>query len=149
MQRDPQQAGRSRHHRAFQRQDAADALLADDSKRLRAVLRGQAVPEADVEAYLALLGTRETLDAAIHWYRAAPGSDSALLGARVPPVRVPTLYLWGDQDATVGRHAAEATAEYVTGSYEFRVIPGAGHFLTDQEPQVVSDELLRHLQRHS
>jgi pimeloyl-ACP methyl ester carboxylesterase len=58
---------------------------------------------------------------------------------------VPTLYLWGDADATVGREAAEGTAKFVNGVYRFDVIPGAGHFLTDQVGERVTNALLAHL----
>jgi pimeloyl-ACP methyl ester carboxylesterase len=57
---------------------------------------------------------------------------------------VPTLYLWGDQDATVGRAAAERTAEHVRAPYRFEVVPGAGHFLTDQASERVTAALLEH-----
>jgi pimeloyl-ACP methyl ester carboxylesterase len=87
------------------------------------------------------------MDAALAWYRAAFAGGSALAAADVPPVRVPTLFLWGDADATVGRPAAEATAEFVASPYRFVVVPGAGHFLTDQAPGVVTHELLAHLAR--
>jgi len=148
MKSDSKQAGRSKHHRAFQRDDAADRLLEGDAEALRAALVGQGVPEPDLHAYLSVLGDRDALEAAIQWYRSALGSDSALLGEAVPDVRVPTLYLWGDEDATVGRVAAEATRAHVSGPYEFRVLVGAGHFLTDQRPDAVTQALLEHLARH-
>jgi len=44
-----------------------------------------------------------------------------------------------------GRAAAEATAEFVTASFRFEVVPGVGHFLTDEAPGVVSDLLIAHL----
>jgi len=138
---DPAQAARSKHHRAFRDANAARELLADGAKRLRATLCNQGVPGADVDAYLGRLGQFEALDAAINWYRAAGG----LALAEVPAVDVPTMYLWGDEDATVGRHAAEATAKYVTGRYRFEVLPGVGHFLTDQAPERVTELLLQHL----
>jgi len=141
MRADPAQAQRSRHHRAFQDANAAQELLADDAKRLRAALSEQGVAAADVDAYLGRLNDYDALDAAINWYRAAGG----LSAAEVPAVAVPTLYIWGDQDATVGRTAAEATASYVTGPYRFEVLPGVGHFLTDQAPERVTALLLEHL----
>jgi pimeloyl-ACP methyl ester carboxylesterase len=119
-------------------------LLADGATRLRAVLSDQGVATADVDAYLARLDGHDALDAAINWYRAAGG----LSGANVPAVALPTLYIWGDRDATVGRTAAEATASYVTGPYRFEVLPGVGHFVTDQAPARVNELLLRHLEAH-
>jgi pimeloyl-ACP methyl ester carboxylesterase len=141
MRSDPAQPERSRHHRAFQDANTARALLADDAKRLRAALSEQGVAAVDVDAYLSRLDNYEALDAAINWYRAAGG----LVAADVAKVSVPTLYIWGDRDATVGRAAAEATARYVSGPYRFEVLPGVGHFLTDQAPERVTALLLEHL----
>jgi pimeloyl-ACP methyl ester carboxylesterase len=64
------------------------------------------------------------------------------------PVEVPTLYLWGEEDATVGRAAAEMTAHYVRADYRFVPMPGVGHFLTDQADAAVSQLLLQHLAAH-
>jgi len=36
-----------------------------------------------------------------------------------PRVATPTLYVWGTDDSTVGRRAAEWTREYVSGRYQF------------------------------
>ena len=101
------------------------------------------MPPEDASAYLAGLAQRDALEAALHWYRAAAYSGG--LAAKVPPVNVPTLYLWGDADASVGRPAAEATVAQVDGPYRFEVIPDAGHFLTDQRSEVVTRALLAHL----
>jgi pimeloyl-ACP methyl ester carboxylesterase len=146
MSNDPEQASRSRHHRAFQRAEATDLLLADGAARLRAALASQGVPVPDVEVYLATLGQRPALDAAIHWYRAA--GSSGLTAADVPPVKVPTLYVWGDADATVGRAAAEATRAFVDAPYRFVELPGIGHFVTDQAPAAFAPLLLEHLAAH-
>ena len=88
------------------------------------------MPAADIDAYLTVLGDRAALDAAINWYRAAAASGG-LRAADTPAVDVPVCYVWGDADQTVGRVAAELTAEHVTGPYRFVEVAGAGHFLTD------------------
>ncbi|HXZ85435.1 MAG TPA: alpha/beta fold hydrolase [Myxococcota bacterium] len=144
---DPEQATRSRHHRAHQRAEATDWWLADGAARLLGALRSQGVPEADVGVYLATLGERAALDAAIHWYRAA--GSSGLAAAEVPPVAVPTLYVWGAEDATVGRRAAEGTRAFVNAPYRFVELPGVGHFVTDQAPDAFPPLLLEHLKRES
>ena len=64
------------------------------------------------------------------------------------PEAMPTLYLWGDADSTVGRAAAEATAGFVEGPYRFEPLAGVGHFITDEEPEAVTRLLLDHLRRH-
>jgi len=145
MKADTAQAERSRHHRAFQEENAARELLADGAKRLRSTLRHQGVQEADIEAYLSRLGTFEALNAAINWYRAPRAAGSTLALPDVPAVSVPTMYLWGDSDATVGRIAAEATREFVTGPYRFEVLPDVGHFITDQAAKRVTQLLIEWL----
>jgi pimeloyl-ACP methyl ester carboxylesterase len=140
---DPAQSDRSRHHRAFNDPDMAARLLADDAKRLRRTLSDQGVSQADIASYLTRLSEPAALEAALNWYRAAQSGGA--LASPIPPVRVPTLYVWGDADATVGRVAAETTRQHVTGRYQFEILPGIGHFLTDQAPERVTELLLQHI----
>lgn len=146
---DPEQSTRSQHHRALQDPDSARLLLADDASRLRRSFTDQGVARVDQDAYLEVLGEAAALDAAINWYRAPlrAGADQPLAPGQTPAVSVPTLYLWGDADATVGRAAAERTAEFVTGPYRFETLPGVGHFVTDQAGSRVTELLLEHLRR--
>ena len=81
------------------------------------------------------------MEAALAWYRSA----GTLTAVEVGPITVPTLYVWGDGDATVGPSAARFTADFVTGPFRFEVVPGVGHFVTDQAPEAVTRLLLSHL----
>ncbi len=132
------QRHRSRHHRAFHDPATASLLLADDARRLRRSFQGQGVPEAHVAQYVSVLRDPGALEAALAWYRAA----GTLSGIEAAPVVVPTTYLWGDADSSVGAAAAHGTAEQVVGPYRFVVVPGGGHFLTDDHPEVVTRALL-------
>lgn len=144
---DPAQSARSGHHQRFQSPAAADDLLADGAVNLRDLyVRWGGVPPADAEAYLATLGERDALDAAINWYRAA--RDTAISFAELPAIQVPTLYVWGTGDSTVGRIAAEGTRAGVEGPYEFVELPDVGHFVTDEAPGVFTECLLAHLRRY-
>jgi pimeloyl-ACP methyl ester carboxylesterase len=138
------QRHRSRHHRAFHDPATAGLLLADDGRRLRRVLADANVPASSIDEYLGVLGTADALEAALAWYRAA----GTLAQIEVGPVTVPTLYLWGEADASVGRAAAEGTAAFVTGAYTFEPVPGVGHFATDEVPDTVTRLLLAHLREH-
>ena len=89
-----------------------------------------------------MLGEPAALEAALAWYRAA----GRLVDLEAGPITVPTLYLWGDADATVGRTAAEATAQFVAAPFRFEVLPGVGHFVTDEVPEVVTELLIAHLE---
>ena len=96
---------------------------------------------AAIEEYVSVLGEPAALEAALAWYRAA----GTLTAVEVGPVAVPTLYVWGDGDTTVGPSAARFTADFVTGPFRFEVVPGVGHFVTDQAPETVTRLLLSHL----
>jgi pimeloyl-ACP methyl ester carboxylesterase len=137
---DADQAQRSRHHTAFLEPNAADVVLADDSKWLRERLAANGVPAAAIAQHVGVLGNKDAMEAALAWYRAR-GAIRSPLG----PIRVPTLYIWGDADDTVGRIAAEGTVDFVAAPYCFEVLPGVGHFAADQAPQRVSELMLRHL----
>ena len=141
---DGDQAHRSRHHKAFLDPEAATRLLAEDSRWLRERLKANKVPDDAIARHVALLGDAATMEAALTWYRAR-GAIRAPLGK----IAVPTLYIWGDADDTVGRAAAEGTADDVSGPYRFEALPGVGHFAADQVPDQINALLLAHLQQHS
>jgi pimeloyl-ACP methyl ester carboxylesterase len=145
LESDSQQGRRSAHHAAFQDAGAAVEIRANDMARFRKAFALQGVPPDTAQAYVATLEPPGALEAAIAWYRAAGLSGPR--GAATPPVHQKTLYIWGDDDRTVGRMAAEATGEFVVGPYCFEIIPGGGHFLSDQFPDAMSALLLSHLGR--
>ncbi|HLG82534.1 MAG TPA: alpha/beta hydrolase [Bradyrhizobium sp.] len=140
---DGDQLRRSRHHSAFLELDAADKLLADDAKWLRERLAAAGVPGSAIEQHLSVLGNRDAMEAALAWYRAR-GAIRTPLG----PTRVPTLYIWGNADDTVGRAAAEGTVDFIAAPYRFVELPGVGHFAAEQMPERVSELMLEHLRDH-
>jgi pimeloyl-ACP methyl ester carboxylesterase len=140
---DGEQKRRSSHHWWFLEADAAARILADDTRWLRERLKANKVPEAAIAEYVAVLGNGGAMEAALTWYRAR-GAIRAPIGA----IKVPTLFIWGNADDTVGRMAAEGTREFVTAPYQFVELPGVGHFAADQAPDQVSALLLAHLAAH-
>ena len=135
---------RSGYMRAFRetpRGELEAQLLADGGAGLRLVFAG--LPEAAVDAHVRDLSEPGALVAAIDWYRAM----SAKASAAVPPCAVPTLYVWGDGDPAIGRDAAAATADHVTGPYRFEVLEGVGHWIPELAPDRFTSLLLEHLGR--
>lgn len=135
------QQHRSRHHKAFHDPATGPRLLEDGARRLRTRLAEQGVPPPAVDEYLSVLGEPAALEAALAWYRAA----GTLTAVEVGAVAVRTLYIWGDRDATVGPAAARLTADFVDGPFRFEILPGVGHFVTDEAPVAVTSLLLSHL----
>jgi pimeloyl-ACP methyl ester carboxylesterase len=140
---DGEQAQRSKHHWTFLEPNAGPLLLANDARRLRERLAKSGVPAAAIEQYLSVLGNASAMEAALTWYRAR-GAIRAPLGM----ISAPVLYIWGDADDTVGRVAAEGTRDFVSGPYQFEILPGIGHFVVDQVAGRVNELLLAHLAKH-
>jgi len=140
---DGEQKRRSGHHQAFLEPDAVPKVLADDCAWLRKRHAKEGVPKEAIDLHLSVLGNAPAMEAALAWYRAR--------GERMPlgPIEVPTLYLWGDADDTVGRAAAEGTGEFIAAPYRFEVLPGVGHYAADQVPARVNELLLEHLRRYA
>lgn len=134
LRRDADQRRRSAYMRDFVAPGAEQAV------DVRAFFNGGG-PAVDVEHYLRRLAEPGALTAALNWYRA---QDAALVGS-TPAVEVPTTYVWSDQDAALGRTAAEATAGYVRGPYRFEVLPGVSHWVPEQAANQLAELLLRHL----
>jgi pimeloyl-ACP methyl ester carboxylesterase len=137
---DPEQKERSAYIRLFwQPGKAEEVLLADDARRLRRMLHGDGdtgVTAEAVDEYVSVLSAPGALTAALNWYRAM-SSD-----IRVDPVGVPTTYVWSDGDVAIGRTAAQACAEYVTGDYRFVELPGVTHWIPEQAPEELAAVIL-------
>jgi len=138
---DPEQKERSAYIRLFwQPGKAEEVLLADDGRRLRRMLSGgegeSGIPAEAIEQYVSVLSAPGALTAALNWYRAMSSGD------RVDPVGVPTTYVWSDGDVAIGRTAAEACANYVTGDYRFVELPGITHWIPEQAPDRLSAAIL-------
>jgi pimeloyl-ACP methyl ester carboxylesterase len=138
---DPEQRERSAYIRLFwQPGKAEEVLLADDARRLRRMLTGgeqdTGIPPEAVDEYVAVLSAPGALTGALNWYRAM-SSDT-----RVDPVEVPTTYVWSDGDVAIGRTAAEACANFVTGDYRFVELPGVTHWIPEQAPEQLARAIL-------
>ena len=141
---DPEQKERSAYIRLFwQPGKAEEVLLADDGRRLRRMLSGgegeSGIPAEAIEQYVSVLSAPGALTAALNWYRAMSSGD------RVDPVGVPTTYVWSDGDVAIGRTAAEACANYVTGDYRFVELPGVTHWIPEQAPDRLAAAILERI----
>ena len=134
-----ERSGYMRAFRAGERGAMEAALLADDAANLRAIYAG--LDAAAVEEYVSVLSEPGALVAAIDWYRSMSGAASVA----IPAATMPTLYVWSDNDPSLGREAAEATEAHVTGSYRFVVLEGVGHWIPELAADRFTPLLLEHL----
>jgi pimeloyl-ACP methyl ester carboxylesterase len=93
------------------------------------------------------------LSAALDYYRFTFGSmpgDPALepVGAKfTQPTPVPTLYLHGNDDGVMGIETVveDELRPFFPAGLELVVVPGTGHFLHLEEPEVVNHRIVTFL----
>ena len=121
------------------------ALRSRDAAFTRRMLGRSGLPTVRQDEAAALLSEPGAATATLNWYRAmrtrrAPGPGH---------VAVPTLYVWSDHDAALGRAAADYTAEWVTGPYRFEILKGASHWIPDECPDELAKLVLAQVLRHN
>lgn len=105
--------------------------FADYSRRCRTAMR---IPQASF--------------CAMETYRWAFRSGLRLHGYRFVkllqrPIVAPTLQLHGSEDSAMLPRTAQGSGRYVRGRYEWRALPGIGHFPHVEAPDLVTGEILR------
>ena len=116
---------------------AAQVLLRDDAKALRGVY-GDAVPHHEVDSYVEFFSDDDAMEASLRWYAAMDGDHFK----DIDVVEVPTTFVWGDDDVAIGVTAARACSQWCQGPFEFRILPGRGHWIPDQDPDALVDAIL-------
>lgn len=115
---------------------AEEVLLADDAARLVGMYQGK-VGADDTAAYVAHLSEPGALTAALNYYRAMRADLSAL-----PPVTVPTTFVWSAGDLALGREGAERCGDYVKADYRFVELGDQTHWIPDEAPQPLAQAIL-------
>ncbi len=109
----------------------------------RAWSPGWVLSEAELRPVKQALTAPGGLAAAIGYYRAMFRNSSrqswALLSAKTSP---PTLMLSGAVDGAVGPEVFGRSQKAFTGPFEFRLLPGVGHFPHREAPAVVTPLIL-------
>jgi pimeloyl-ACP methyl ester carboxylesterase len=141
---DPDQRKRSHYMGFFMLPEKPERnLAADDFAVMRSLW--SSIPREQVDEYLRVFSHPGALTAVLNWYRAnAVLLEKRREGPRFGAVRHPTLLLWGNQDMAIGRVAVDQTAQYMKGPYRLVELT-AGHWLAQEEPERVHDEILHHL----
>ncbi len=146
--RTPQQLARSWYIAAFQLPLLPElALAAGDYWAIAQIFQAMAVDklafsDADLRAYKTAAAKPGALTAMVNYYRALT------LGDRSPPpwgiLEVPTLLIWGEDDAALGKELTLGTEDYVS-DLRLRYIPHCSHWVQQEQPGQVNglmDEFL-------
>jgi pimeloyl-ACP methyl ester carboxylesterase len=131
------------------------AVRAGDWWALRRGFEHDARPGAftpqDIDRYREAWSQPGAVGATINYYRAsmrrppAPGSAS-VARAGLGPVRAPTLVIWGERDRYLGVELAEPHRADVPNLEQVVRLPNASHWVQHDEPERVSELLIRFFQ---
>jgi pimeloyl-ACP methyl ester carboxylesterase len=75
--------------------------------------------------------------AMLNWYRAARYQDRK---EEYPPVEVPTLMIWGEEDSALGKELTLGTEKHVK-DFTVRYLPGVSHWVQQEAPEQVNEIL--------
>jgi pimeloyl-ACP methyl ester carboxylesterase len=153
LREDYAQQRRSWYMLFFQHRLADEALARDDFAMIERLWRdwspGWTPPPAALEAVKETFRAPGTAVAALGYYRATMGpvfDDPARLDAMLQgmgvPIAAPAFYLHGADDGCIGSELAAGMEAYFPAGLRTEIVPGAGHFLHQERPEVVNREIL-------
>jgi len=122
-------------------------IHANDGAAIRAAYTHS--PPEQIDEYIAVLSQPGAMKAAASWYRASRAHRRALEDPDSPygPVTTPSLLIWGAQDPYVRRMSVDLATEYMRGPYRIVELE-AGHWLAQEQPGRVVDEVLAHVRAY-
>lgn len=134
---DPDAAEKASYIRLLRQEGKAEeVLLEDDARRLRATYQDR-VPADVVDAYVEHLTVPGALSAALAWYRAMTAALNDL-----PPVRVPTTFVWSDGDTAIGRAGAVRCGDHVEADYAYVELSGVSHWILEEAPDAAAEAIV-------
>lgn len=102
------------------------------------LIRKEALSQADLAAFRAAAAQPGALTAMIHYYRA--NLRQFIKSDRIheeEPLTVPTLLIWGEEDAALGKELTYGTEEYVE-DLTLCYIPQCSHWVQQEQPDLVN-----------
>lgn len=123
----------------------------DDLERLRDAASRPGALRAAINYYRAMFRSPEAQAGLPAWWRrflygdstAAP--DAPRTVDDWPRIHCPTLLIWGEQDIALGRELVEGTERLIAAPFTLRLVPDAGHWVQQEQPEVVNAALLEFL----
>jgi len=104
--------------------------------------------EEDLKLYEEAWSQPGALTAAMNYYRANM-NPSILFSQKTitfPKIVVPTLVIWGEQDAALSKDLIVNTDEFVKSSYFIKYLPNCGHWVQLEEQKLVNKYILEFLE---
>jgi pimeloyl-ACP methyl ester carboxylesterase len=90
----------------------------------------------DIEAFKDAASRRGALPAMLNYYRNV--FQSGVMSSRTwSPIKIPTLMIWGENDAALGKDLTYGTELYVK-DLTLKYIPNCSHWVQQEQPHLVN-----------
>ena len=124
-----------------------DAITEEDIAILRAAASRPGALRAAVNYYRAAFRGPEIAASLPDWLRRFVWGDRPTPAARTaladwPRIAAPTLLIWGEQDVALGKELTLGMEPLFDGPFEVRYVPLCGHWVQQEQPEVVNRWLL-------
>jgi epoxide hydrolase 4 len=141
--RTPQQLLKSWYVFFFQLPLLPELLIqANDYEAINAAFVGGAIDKSafspqDIEAYKNAAAKRGALTAMLNYYRNLLDGLFADRRPQWQTLNIPTLIIWGEQDAALGKELTYGTESYVS-NLRIKYIPNCSHWVQQEQPELVN-----------
>ena len=117
-------------------------MLARNAHAIGEAFRGMAIdksrfPESVLDHYRKNAQLPGAMTAMINYYRANFRGEQPVEWANPPVVDVPTLMIWGEEDAALGKELTYGTEDLVT-DFTIRYLPQVSHWVQQEAPEAVN-----------
>jgi epoxide hydrolase 4 len=103
------------------------------------------ISKADVQVFKEACAQPGALTGGLNYYRANLGPNHKLGDEYKAPVKVPTLFIYGEKDFAILPETVADTKKYVEGTYQEVRLPDCGHWVQQEAPEAVNQALLNFL----
>lgn len=112
-------------------------------------IRKAAFSTETLRIYQSALSKTGVLSSALNYYRTwlSPQAWMTRLQEPLSLIQVPTLVLWGQEDAVLSPSLAKGFDRLIAKPFRLRLIPECGHWIQQEAPQLVNLELLSFLRQ--
>jgi len=153
---DPEQQRRSWYMFFFQLPLADMAVPINDFAFIERLWRDWSpdweIPMEELKAVQDTLAKPGVLAAALGYYRAIfdpTKQDPQLAGQQAKlsqPIQVPSLHIHGEKDGCIGVELTEQMETFFSAGFELSIVPAAGHFVQQEEPEEFNQIVLKFLE---
>jgi epoxide hydrolase 4 len=100
--------------------------------------------QADIQVFKEACAQPGALTAGMNYYRANLGLNNQLQQFK-DPVKVPTLFIYGEKDFAILPETVKDLKKYVDSTYQEVRLPDCGHWVQQEAPEAVNQALLTFL----